>query len=1151
MLCCLLGIGVWFCHTSVSAQDAPGLPSAPERKNEPVIRKTPLDVIVLSDPDGNRILSLPGGWPLTVADDFHDFLFNNQQNPVPPFIIRNVSATGTVVGQYVETRIQIEISTSGYQPIRIPLGFKEGILLLDEDKTNQPPFYTGAGSAELTVDPQERQYVAIVTPSTPQTVETEESKESGKSEKPETAQQHTLSLLLWFPLAPNGGEEKRLSLSFPQSNSSQFLLEVPKSNINVSVTRGYLFEQQENAERQSTLLGIRGLRTDTEITWKRRADEIVDDRPVLLVERAAMDVRLDARSTVYDVVLPVSSATSSFDQLQIRLPQGCTLDREKTDRYAVTGNYSVGEVNEDSVLTIRFPQKTTGPVSLHLRAVQQFEEDTSDFRRELAGFEVLGAELQTGFLTVSVLPSEMTLHWEQVRGIRRAEGSSASAVPASDIRTRFEFTSQLFQLRVQAASPHTRINVKPDYQFRISRGVITMNARLSYTVSGFKAGVLYLMLPDSRWHWEFGASSIVDAAGVELDESSVLMIPLLRSPTEGTFDIEFRAYRTIDAEDEQKYQLILPIPRPLQVNWDAPATVTIAPVHNVEVLPIEESSVTSERRTRGLIRQTRRTMPAIRIDLTDTQQEPFFYHAEVSDAEFVADLIFHQQKISATMQTNVQLFEENNRVTQTIFYNAAYALVDRVHVLLPQSLDKSGEVQVQLGSRTLELRDTISSPRESVPDNWVRKLVILPEPAFQFQLTFQYPPPPIVVADDDTVPFSLSLICPAEVPVTEHNIRFSMPPGFKVDLQNESRVLWEPFREPHRPSLNVTESFRSVQAPTKIALFVSASERNDSGTTIVERAWLQTWLTGTIRADRATYLLRSTNDSITLELPPDSMREYPVTVYVERQPIQPNISLARMLTIPIQPEQYNRLIEVSVDYRYSFNTSDFEVPIILPSFAKETLVQHQFWQVIIQQNKHIIGSPAGWTLEYDWSWNGLFWRRVPSIRKSDIGFEPDSTDIEAIISESSQYVFSHLQPASRVTLYIVNRSLIIFGSSSLALFIGLVLIYIPQSRYAGSLFGLGVALLAVLFYHPPLVLLMLQAAVFGVFLALGTGYVYRIFHRQKQWIPPAFPMFDDVSQSYLTPVPASQTVHEVIMDEESASKELSVVNNRNGVPPNG
>jgi hypothetical protein len=480
----------------------------------------------------------------------------------------------------------------------------------------------------------------------------------------------------------------------------------------------------------------------------------------------------------------------------------------------------------------------------------------------------------------------------------------------------------------------------------------------------------------------------------------------------------------------------------------------------------------------------------------------------------------------------------------------AYAPVDRLYFLIPESLIASGDIQIHLGNRALELRDIFSAPQGNVPENWRRKIIQLPEPRFQLQLRFQYSLPPLTVPADVTALHTLSFICPADVPVSNHSIHLFASSDYRVELQDESRQVWESFRDPRRPTVGTVGTFRSAQSPTNIALSISVSERSGLGATIVERAWLQTWLVGTIRHDRATYRLKSANDSVAIQLPPDSTQEHRVVVRVNRQEIQANISPTGILTIPILPEQHNRPIEVSVEYRYSFRMSGMEVPIILPAFMEGTLIQYEFWQVILHQNTHIIAASGGWTLEYDWNWNGLFLGRVPSIRKSDIGFTPNSPEEEAIIARSSQYLFSQLHPSRHVTLYVVDRSHIILFSSGIALAIGLILIYVRQSRYVGSLFGLGMALFAALLYQPPLVLLMLQASVFGVFLALGTGYVYRIFHRQKSWVSPAFPAYDDMSQPYITTIP--QTVHEVIIDE-SASKDNdiapSVINNHNGSPP--
>jgi len=1151
----LLGVCVWLCQADATAQNAPVLDTS-GKKGTPVIRRAPLDATIRLSDEGhqNIYLTLPGGWPLTVFDDFHNYLQKDRQNPLPAFILWNVSATGTLVGNYVETQIHIELSTTGYRPVRIPLGFKNGIFP-STDRTDQLPFqYTGTGSAYLTVDPNEEQYVAVVVPQSDQGAGSEN---SDQSEKPESTQ-HTLTFLLWFPFSQSDGGENRLPLSFPQSLSSQFQLEVPMSDIVPSVTQGSILTTQEHPEQQSTLLKVQGLRSDTVITWEKKKNEIVDDRPVLLVKDASIDVHLDARSTVYDAILPISSATGSFEQLKVRLPQGCILDREMTDKYAVAGDYSIENADETLVVTVRFQQKTSGPVSLRLRAVQKFEEDKPDFKRDLEGFEVLGAERQAGFLTVSVPPSEMKPHWDPKRGIRRSEGSSsnpvASNAPLASTAgdARFEFISQPFLLQVRVVAPQTRINVKPNYQFTFSRGTIEMTAKLTYTVSGAKTDELYVNLSDDKWKFYFGQSGLVDVVDVKLDASGLLTIPL-RSPAEGTFDIELRARRSIPSEDEQIHRIVLPMPNPQvtrgepQVTWSEPALVTLAMADHVEVLPIDASySASSKQRTFGMTRQPRRTMP-IRGDQSEFRQEPLVYRIESTDAVFVADVIYHQQKIKTIMQTDVRLLEKYNQVTQTISYDVDYAPVDRLYFLVPDSLESNGDIQISLENRTLELRDTITGPQGNIPGGWKRKIVQLPEPKFQFQLTIQYSLSPFTVPADVTELFSLFFVCPADVPVSDHRIHFFAPSDYKVELQDESKSLWESFREPRRPLVGATGTFRSVHSPNKIALSISVSEKNASGATVVERAWIQTLLTGDIRHDRVTYLLKTASDSVVIQLPPDAIQEPRIAVRVDKQPITPNIAPTGALILPILPEQRNRPIEVFIEYRYAFKMSGMEVPIFLPAFAKDTFMQ--FWQVILPPNKHIIACSGDWTLKYDWTWNGLFLGRIPSIRKSDIGFEPDDAVIQ---SNPNQYLFSHLHPSRNVTLYIASRAQIVLCSSSIALLIGLMLIYVRQSRYAGSLFGLGVVLIAVLFYQPPLVLLMLQAAVFGVFLALGAGYVYRIFHRQKQWIPSTFPAFDEMSQTYLSPLP-SQTIHEVMVDEESAGKDAMplVSNDHHDMSHNG
>ena len=157
----LLVICVCLYQVNATAQDA-SIPTtetdratvdraATERESETVVRQILPDVMVVN-PEGH-IIAMPG-WSHNLLTELYRLFRQDPQHQESLFSIRNVSATGKVIGNFVEVEAQIELVTSGHQPVRIPLGFKEGILP-SEDLTDKPPFrYTGPGSAELTVDPQ-------------------------------------------------------------------------------------------------------------------------------------------------------------------------------------------------------------------------------------------------------------------------------------------------------------------------------------------------------------------------------------------------------------------------------------------------------------------------------------------------------------------------------------------------------------------------------------------------------------------------------------------------------------------------------------------------------------------------------------------------------------------------------------------------------------------------------------------------------------------------------------------------------------------------------------------------------------------------------------------------------------------------------------
>ncbi|MDR0338373.1 MAG: hypothetical protein LBI18_14960 [Planctomycetaceae bacterium] len=1130
----------------------------------PTIEQAPLDAVVIFT-EGKRLLYLPKGWPLEDLDDFWNFLLRDRKNPLPPFSLQEINVQGKIVDHHVETEIRIVLTAFNNRPLLIPIGMKEGIL---PTNGKLKPTFRGPGSVDLTVDPQSGQYLVLIRPKPPEsnnnqpenfttttsnesaTIESEMSVPlsenlpqkvsenlknnaiNTKEEKQLTEQHYELILPFWFPLTLIGNEENHLTISFPQAVNSQFVLQVPEKEIVANVSQGALLTTVEVPNQTITQFNILSLSSDFELSWRKKKTEPLDTRPVLYVEDALIKVQLENKSTIYDAILPVRSPPSSiFDRLRIRLPLGATLDHETTEKYAA-GGYSFDLVKDETtlspVLEIRFSRKTSGTVTIRLKVIQQFNTEKQDIWRDLGGFEVIGAERQFGYLTATV-PVDMRSHWKPIRSIRQTEITGSTLHEEADAR--FEFFSQPFQLQGRIVSPQPRTNVKPEYQIGINKGSLSLTARLSYEVLGSKTENIAIQLSGWKWNGEIKPSNIIDTVGVEQDANGLLTIPF-RAPTDGSFEIEFKAYcPLLTKEGETKQRLVIPLPQPL-VTWSEPAPVVIVPADNVEVIPIDEDTdsglVVSEsgagdsapKRTVGLTRRSRRSQ-TVRIEIPERQQEPLFYRTEPVESVFVADVRYHRQKVTASMRTDIRLRDANDQVDQIISYDVSYVPIEKLYFLIPKSLEESGSLQVKIGNRPLELRDVTSTGADTGEENWSRKLVMLPESLFKFQLVFRYSVPPVPIEYDMTTPFSLSFIRPAETVISDHRVNLIVPPGYLTELHDDGNHLWNTVTP---DSSTLGTSFQSMQTPDRISLLISLSNHVALGTTMIERAWLQTWLTGSLRQDRGVYLITSDRESITMNLPTATGKSK-VFVSIDRTPVFAEVSSKGELTIPLTLEQRQHSVLVEVVYRFPFEMVGSLVELDLPHFNSESLLRCEYWQIILPQDKHILDIPSGWTPEYRWAWNNLFWGRVPSLQKKEIGLPDDLPESSAISPRSNQYLFSTLHPASAVSFYLVGRSLIVLFSSGFSLLIGLVLIYFPRTRYAGSLLGLVVALLAILFYRPALVLLMLQASSLGVFLALGAAYVYRIVYRDEKWVVPVAKTWDDSTQT--------SEVYSVIIDEEN------------------
>ncbi|MDR1483990.1 MAG: hypothetical protein LBT09_04115 [Planctomycetaceae bacterium] len=321
------------------------------------------------------------------------------------------------------------------------------------------------------------------------------------------------------------------------------------------------------------------------------------------------------------------------------------------------------------------------------------------------------------------------------------------------------------------------------------------------------------------------------------------------------------------------------------------------------------------------------------------------------------------------------------------------------------------------------------------------------------------------------------------------------PKSQNINLQNT--------KLPNPPLPNPAAADSAVIDPYRLLLLISARDRDIFGTTIVERAWIQTWLLDSVRVDRAIYVVSSSRDTLTIRVPD---RVVPSKITAKKNGITIPIELTNgsQITIPLNESENGQTNTIELWYQISgvFRNKIQQIQFALPQFNDDVLVRREYWQLILPSGKFIPFSPTGWMPEYRYKCSGLSAGQKPAFTMSDVGIAKKSVDEVLISDNASEFLFSSISSLESVSFVLVDGSVIILVSGSIVLFAGLILVYFPKTRYVVLILGLAVILPLILFFQPVSGLLFLQSASVGAVLSIVAGYVYRLCYREKQWILP-------------------------------------------------
>jgi hypothetical protein len=986
-----------------------------------------------------------------------------QPDPRPRYVLQSISANGTAEAGYAELAVQVGILVREDAWVRVPLGFDQAFL-------REPAQHQGPGEGFIRFEDGGHGYVAWL--------------------RGPAGEHHELTLNLLVPLVVVG-DESRLKLLAPRATVSQLKLKVPVAHAVGKVSEGAGLLTPSGAGDQATQFSVVGLGGDFELSWHRPTSQPAEQPTVLEAEGAVL-TRIDARGADAEATLKVHGSGAPFDRFQVRLPPGASL---VPGIPASSSGYSVAPVEDgggsalhQGLVEVRLPEKKSGPVEVRLATRRLHDPKRPDEWFELGGFEVVGAARQWGHIDVAA-HSDWQVLWGDSRGVRRVE-----PLPLEDVVAGFDYHAQPYSLTARIVPKKTRISVEPEYRLLVDAGRVQLQANLKYTIHGAKAYKLDVALPAGWKSAEVEPEHLVAADGISRTEGDVLTIPLLQ-PSTGKLELRLSARWPIPAGSSS---LVLPLPQP-RADWPGPAAVAVVPADNVELIPDHGSMV-------GLIRQPVR----LPMELPDRQQPPLFYRSEAAGAVFAADFRVHPQRITVGVTGRVSLDEQGGQVQQKLAYTIDYEPADNLTVEVPRPLAESGQLEFYYGGQPLTPAVLPGDGNRQDTSGPVRMQIDLPQACIgTCELEVRYPlrlvelvPGMAQLARHKPVVLHLPLVMPGAVALLSNKLYVTALPELKVRLpDHEAPAVWQ--KEVQQPGLPPGLRLSAGQATSQVDLEVELDPQE--GTTVVERAWVQTWLIPSARRDRAVFAFTSEQKELALIIPAGATADRVQAWLDGRQVVGRTDNQGRLL-IPFSGDtnQGGHLLELQCEFPPG-PRSPGHLSIELPRLAGDVRVEALYWQLAVPWNEHVVAAPEGLTNEFTWQWNGYFWGRQPLLDQSELaawvrlGPGTQGPQQEFAPHGVNYYLFSSMGNVERCELRTAARSWILLSASGAALVAGLLLIYVPLTRHPAALLVSAVGLLCVgILYYPEPAVLLAQAASLGLALALLAGVLERSLARRRR-----------------------------------------------------